>query len=78
MIFRVFVIVCLCLANFLYSSGTNALIKDFSSLSFPKLDSGIYVINMFYEIYSDGTLKEKSKGLSFINSSNLNARLVYT
>ncbi|AYE36703.1 hypothetical protein DB313_04520 [Borrelia turcica IST7] len=77
MIYRVFILICLYLVNFLYSSETNALIKDFSNLSFPKLDPGIYVINMFYEIYSDGTLKEKSKGLSFISSSNLNAKLVY-
>nr|WKT13911.1 hypothetical protein LKV13_04680 [Borrelia sp. BU AG58] len=75
---KVFTIaMCFCFARFLYSNELNPLIKKFSSLSFPELDSGIYVINMFYEVYKEGTLKEKSKGLSFINSSDLNSRLVY-
>ncbi|UGQ16584.1 MULTISPECIES: hypothetical protein [unclassified Borrelia] len=77
MIFRAFILVCLCLTKLLHSGEASVLLKEFSRLSFPELDSGIYVINVFYEVYSEGVLTEKSKGLSFINANNLNARLVY-
>ncbi|WP_418905006.1 hypothetical protein [Borreliella lusitaniae] len=71
------IIICLCVSNFLYSNESNSLVKDFTRLAFPNIEPGVYVVNLIYEIYLDGVLKEKSKGFSIINSNNSNSCLVY-
>ncbi|AJY73098.1 MULTISPECIES: hypothetical protein [Borreliella] len=72
------VIICFYVSSFLYSNESNSLVKDFSRLAFPNIEPGVYVVNLVYEIYLDGVLKEKSKGFSIINSNNSNSCLVYT
>ncbi|WP_445436408.1 hypothetical protein [Candidatus Borreliella tachyglossi] len=68
------------LANFLHSNETNEmhpLLRDYSRLAFYEIMPGIYVINLVYEIYSEGKLQEETKGFKVINSRDYNASLLY-
>ncbi|QMU99814.1 hypothetical protein F0310_05195 (plasmid) [Borrelia sp. A-FGy1] len=74
---KIFVIILnFCFLNLLYSENGKNLIKEFESLYYPKLESGIYAFKMNFEINLKDNLEE-SVGLRVVNIDNKDTRLIY-